>query len=204
MKITEAKFVMSNTEYQRCPQPDKPEYAFIGRSNVGKSSLINMIVNNKSLAKTSQTPGKTQVINHFIINNQWYLVDLPGYGFAKVSKTDRADWEVMIADYLINRPNLQCVFVLIDVRHEPQRIDLEFLHWLGENDIAFELIFTKSDKVKPAAAQKNVEQFEAVMLQTWESMPAAFITSAEKHIGRTEILEEIAILNKGFEAPEKY
>jgi GTP-binding protein len=204
MKITEAKFVMSNTEYQRCPPPDKPEYAFIGRSNVGKSSLINMVVNNKSLAKTSQTPGKTQVINHFIINNQWYLVDLPGYGFAKVSKSDRANWEVMIADYLINRSNLQCVFVLIDVRHEPQRIDLEFLQWLGENDIAFELIFTKSDKVKPAAAQRNVEQFEAVMLQTWESMPTAFITSAEKHIGRTEILDEISELNKSFVAPDKF
>jgi GTP-binding protein len=200
MKITDAKFVMSNTEYQKCPKPDMPEYAFIGRSNVGKSSLINMLVGRKDMAKTSQTPGKTQVINHFLVNQQWFLVDLPGYGFAKVSKEDRSKWEKMIADYLINRPNLMCVFVLIDVRHEPQRIDLEFVTWLGENGIAFEIIFTKADKLKPSQAQQSAERFEAAMLQTFESMPPAFITSAEKTVGREEILEEIAMLNKDFVA----
>lgn len=200
MKIIEAKFLMSNTDYQKCPKADMPEYAFIGRSNVGKSSLINMLVNRKDLAKTSQTPGKTQVINHFLVNQQWYLVDLPGYGFAKVSKEDRHKWEKMIADYLMNRSNLMCVFVLIDVRHEPQRIDLEFITWLGENGIAFEIIFTKADKIKPAQAQKNAEAFEETLLQTFETMPSAFITSAEKTVGREDILEEISLLNKDFMA----
>lgn len=204
MKITEATFVMSNTDYNRCPKADKPEYAFIGRSNVGKSSLINMLVSQKNLAKTSQTPGKTQVINHFLINQQWFLVDLPGYGFAKVSKSDRERWETMIADYLINRSNLMCVFVLIDVRHEPQKIDLEFLIWLGENEISFEIIFTKADKVKPAEAQRNAEQFEAAMLHTFEEMPNAFISSAERSLGRTEILEEIAGLNATFVKPSGF
>lgn len=195
---------MSNTDYNRCPKADKPEYAFIGRSNVGKSSLINMLVSQKNLAKTSQTPGKTQVINHFLINQQWFLVDLPGYGFAKVSKSDRERWETMIADYLINRSNLMCVFVLIDVRHEPQKIDLEFLIWLGENEISFEIIFTKADKVKPAEAQRNAEQFEAAMLHTFEEMPNAFISSAERSLGRTEILEEIAGLNATFVKPSGF
>lgn len=192
---------MSNTDYQKCPRPDMPEYAFIGRSNVGKSSLINMLTNRKDLAKTSQTPGKTQVINHFLVNEQWYLVDLPGYGFAKVSKDDRAKWEKMISDYLINRPNLICVFVLIDVRLEPQRIDIEFVTWLGESNVPFEIVFTKADKLKPVQAQRNAEQFEAAMLQTFESMPSAFITSSEKQIGRDEILDEINHLNKSFVKP---
>lgn len=189
MEITSAEFITSNTDYAKCPKPVKPEFAFIGRSNVGKSSLINMLVLKKGLAKTSQTPGKTQLINHFEINKVWYLVDLPGYGYAKVSKTARAQWENMIRGYLKNRTNLMCVMVLIDSRIEPQTIDLDFIDWLGSAQIPFSIVFTKADKQKLDKTIANVETFKTAMLQTWASLPAMFITSAEKKQGREELLD---------------
>lgn len=195
MKITEAIFLQSNTEYQKCPTPDKPEYAFIGRSNVGKSSLINSIVQKKDLAKTSQTPGKTQLINHFLINKNWYLVDLPGYGYAKVSKTDREKFEQMIFDYLHYRENLKCTFVLIDIRHEPQKVDTEFMAKLAESDIPFYIVFTKADKLSKTAALKNLEIYTNKMLETWEEMPYYFVSSSVDGIGREEILRAIEELN---------
>jgi GTP-binding protein len=198
MKISEAIFLQSNTGYQKCPKPDKPEYAFIGRSNVGKSSLINTIVQKKDLAKTSQTPGKTQLINHFQIDKKWYLVDLPGYGYAKVSKVEREKFEKMIHEYLENRENLICTFVLVDVRHEPQKIDLEFIHNLGEKGIPFCLVFTKADKLSKTAVDKNVEQYKEKMLETWEEMPQFFITSSVNGSGKDEILRTISELNKEF------
>jgi GTP-binding protein len=198
MKISEAIFLQSNTDYQKCPKPDKPEYAFIGRSNVGKSSLINTIVQKKDLAKTSQTPGKTQLINHFQIDKKWYLVDLPGYGYAKVSKVEREKFEKMIHEYLENRENLICTFVLVDVRHEPQKIDLEFIHNLGEKGIPFCLVFTKADKLSKTAVDKNVEQYKEKMLETWEEMPQFFITSSVNGSGKDEILRTISELNKEF------
>jgi GTP-binding protein len=196
MKISEAIFLQSNTDYQKCPKPDKPEYAFIGRSNVGKSSLINSIVQKKDLAKTSQTPGKTQLINHFQIDKKWYLVDLPGYGYAKVSKVEREKFEKMIHEYLENRENLICTFVLVDVRHEPQKIDLEFIRNLGEKGIPFCLVFTKADKLSKTAVDKNVEQYKEKMLETWEEMPQFFVTSSVNGNGRDEILKTITDLNK--------
>jgi GTP-binding protein len=198
MKISEAIFLQSNTDYQKCPKPDKPEYAFIGRSNVGKSSLINSIVQKKDLAKTSQTPGKTQLINHFQIDKKWYLVDLPGYGYAKVSKVEREKFEKMIHGYLENRENLICTFVLVDVRHEPQKIDLEFIRNLGEKGIPFCLVFTKADKLSKTAVDKNVEQYKEKMLETWEEMPQFFVTSSVNGNGRDEILKTITDLNKEF------
>jgi GTP-binding protein len=198
MKITEAIFLQSNTDYEKCPKPDKPEYAFIGRSNVGKSSLINALVQKKNLAKTSQTPGKTQLINHFQIDKKWYLVDLPGYGYAKVSKTDREKFEKMIHEYLENRENLIYTFVLIDIRHEPQKIDLEFMSTLGEQDIPFCIVFTKADKLSQTAVNKNVSVYQEKMLETWEEMPQFFVTSSVNGSGREEILATIMDLNKEF------
>ncbi len=199
MKIVEAKFLMSNSEYSKCPKPDKPEYAFIGRSNVGKSSLINSLVQKKDLAKTSQVPGKTQLINHFSINQQWYLVDLPGYGYAKVSKTDREKFEKMIMDYLSLRSNLVCTFVLIDVRHEPQKIDLAFMETLGGKGMPFYIVFTKADKLSPTAVGKNVEAYIEKMQETWDEVPQYFVSSSVNGTGRSEILATIQHLNLQFQ-----
>jgi GTP-binding protein len=198
MIIKSAKFVMSNTDYRKCPPPEKPEYAFIGRSNVGKSSLINMLVNVKGLAKTSSTPGKTQLINHFAINDAWYLVDLPGYGYAKVSKVDRAKFEKMIDGYLNNRSNLLCTFVLIDVRHEPQTNDMNFMRMLGEKGIPFCMVFTKADKEKKATVQKKIDLYGKIMKQYWAELPKMFVTSSETQEGREEILTYIDTLNESF------
>ncbi len=198
MIIKSAKFVMSNTDYRKCPPPEQPEYAFIGRSNVGKSSLINTLVNQKGLAKTSSTPGKTQLINHFMINDTWYLVDLPGYGYAKVSKVERAKFEKMIDGYLTNRSNLLCTFVLIDIRHEPQTNDMNFMRMLGEKGIPFCIVFTKADKEKKAAVQKNVDFYSKIMKQYWAELPKMFITSSETKEGKDEILAYISSLNENF------
>jgi GTP-binding protein len=198
MKVTEAIFLQSNTEYEKCPKPDKPEYAFIGRSNVGKSSLINTIVQKKGLAKTSQTPGKTQLINHFLIDQKWYLVDLPGYGYAKISKTEREKFEGMIHNYLSHRENLLCTFVLVDIRHEPQKIDMEFINRLGEEGIPFCLVFTKADKLSKTAVDKNVEIYQQKVLETWEEMPQFFISSSVTGTGKEEILQMISTLNSEF------
>ena len=198
MKVTEAIFLQSNTDYEKCPKPDKPEYAFIGRSNVGKSSLINALVQKKNLAKTSQTPGKTQLINHFQIDKKWYLVDLPGYGYAKVSKTDREKFEKMIHEYLENRENLIYTFVLVDIRHEPQKLDMEFMNNLGEQGIPFCIVFTKADKLSQTAVNKSLEIYQEKMLETWEEMPQFFVTSSVNGSGRDEILATIDSLNKEF------
>jgi GTP-binding protein len=192
MKITSAEFLISNTDYKKCPSDNVPDFAFIGRSNVGKSSLINMLCNHKNLAKTSGKPGKTQLINHFSINNkQWYLVDLPGYGYARTSKTNREKWEGMIVDYLCKREILYCVFVLIDSRLEPQKIDLEFIDWLGEKGLPFVLVFTKTDKISAVQTDKNIAAFKREMLKSWDEIPPIFKTSAVQNKGRTEILEFI-------------
>lgn len=198
MKVSEAIFLQSNTEYEKCPKPDKPEYAFIGRSNVGKSSLINTIVQKKGLAKTSQTPGKTQLINHFLIDQKWYLVDLPGYGYAKISKTEREKFESMIHNYLSNRENLLYTFVLVDIRHEPQKIDMEFINRLGEEGIPFCLVFTKADKLSKTAADRHVELYQEKLLETWEEMPQFFVSSSVNGSGRDEILRTINELNIEF------
>ncbi len=187
----QAQFVISNTDYRKCPKPDKPEFAFIGRSNVGKSSLINMMAARKGLAKTSGKPGKTQLINHFLIDESWYLVDLPGYGYAKTSKKNRAAWGQMIQDYLINRENLQIVFVLIDSRLDPQKIDLEFIQWLGENGIPLALVFTKADKQSINKGQQSIAKFKRVLKQTWEDLPMIFLTSSETGLGKPELSEYI-------------
>ncbi|GAB3170002.1 ribosome biogenesis GTP-binding protein YihA/YsxC [Telluribacter humicola] len=200
MKIKEAKFITSNTDYRLCPEPDRPEYAFIGRSNVGKSSLINMLTDRKNLAKTSQQPGKTQLINHFMINDSWYLVDLPGYGYAKVSKTDRESWQPMIDNYLRNRPNLVCTFVLIDSRHDPQRVDLEFMEKLGADGVPFHIVFTKVDKLKKSnQVAAHVESYKQKLLEVWEELPPIFVTSSEKGEGREVLLETIENYNLAFE-----
>lgn len=191
MKITSAIFVCSNSDYKKCPEPTKAEFAFIGRSNVGKSSLINMLVSKKGLAKTSGTPGKTQLINHFIINEAWYLVDLPGYGYAKVSKTAKKKWEKMIDDYLNNRENLLNTFVLIDARLEPQEIDIEFINRLGNNQQPFTILFTKADKLTKNELSKNLAQYKKKLLDWWEELPVMFVTSAETGMGRNEVLEYI-------------
>lgn len=196
MIIRAAEFVKSSQKWQDCPDPKIPEYAFIGRSNVGKSSLINAIMNRKDLAKTSQTPGKTQLINHFLVNENWYLTDLPGYGYAKVSKTLRKDFEKLITGYILNRKNLVNLFVLIDIRHNPQKIDLEFMEWCGENEIPFSIIFTKSDKMKPNSIFKNVEEYKTELLKTWEKLPEIYITSAIKKEGGEGILDFIEKTNK--------
>jgi len=197
MKIKSAEFIISNTNVLKCPKELLPEYAFIGRSNVGKSSLINMLVNNKSLAKTSGKPGKTQLINHFKINKNWFLVDLPGYGYAQVSKSKRQVFQKFIRDYFEQRRQLVCTFVLVDSRHNPQKIDLEFMRFLGENGIAFCIVFTKSDKVKPSQLNKNINIYNKIMTQTvWESMPQYFVTSATARAGKDELLNYIDSLNQ--------
>jgi len=195
MKIKKAEFVISNTDYRLCPKNNLPEYAFIGRSNVGKSSLINAIVNNKKLAKTSSTPGKTQLINHFIINDQWYLVDLPGYGYAKTSKSQRALFHEMISNYLLNRSSLIALFVLIDSRHKLQKIDNEFMIFLAENQIPFAIVFTKIDKLGKNIIKKNIENFKKEMLKNWEEIPEVFLSSSESRLGIKEITSYIAKLN---------
>ena len=198
MKIKTAEFVISNTDYRICPAPRIAEYAFIGRSNVGKSSLINALVNQKNLAKTSGKPGKTQLINHFIINKEWYLVDLPGFGYAKISKTKRAEFHDMISKYLLNRTNLMCLFVLIDSRHRPQDIDKEFMQWLSEQRIPFVMAFTKTDKLGKVVLAKNISTYKIEMLKVWEELPQIFITSAEKKTGTKEICDFIEQLNPQF------
>lgn len=191
MIIKSAEFVISNIDYKLCPQDGKSDYAFIGRSNVGKSSLINMLTNKKGLAMTSSKPGKTTLINHFIINNQWYLVDLPGYGFARRSKEGRERLREIIEDYILERENLINLFVLVDSRHEPQLIDLEFMEWLGENGIPFSIVFTKADKLSSLKLQTNVEDYKAKLKESWEELPPIFITSSEKKQGRDELLDYI-------------
>ena len=196
MIIKEAIFVISNDSVEKCPTDDRAEYAFIGRSNVGKSSLINMITGNKELAKISGRPGKTQLINHFLINNEWYIVDLPGYGYAKASKTSRAKWEKFIADYLTTREQLVNVFVLLDCRLEPQKIDLEFMNWCGEEGIPFSMVFTKIDKLSSSALQKNLAQYKKEMLKHWEALPPVFTTSSDSGFGKEPILNYIEAINK--------
>lgn len=200
MKIASAEFLMSNSNVAKCPNDRLPEYAFIGRSNVGKSSLINMLVQRKSLAKTSGRPGKTQLINHFLINNNWYLVDLPGYGYARVSKTAKKTFQKFITEYFQKRQQLVLGFVLIDCRHEPQPIDLEFMLWLGENEIPFAIVFTKADKLKPQPLKNNIEAYQKKMLETWETMPPYFITSASKDFGREQLLDYIDAINTDLHA----
>lgn len=192
--IRKAEFVISSARADACPEPDRPEFAFIGRSNVGKSSLINMLVNHKDLAKTSGRPGKTQLINHFNVNDEWYLVDLPGYGYAQVSKTDRKKFAGMIDHYVKGRPNLVNLFVLIDCRHEPQKNDLEFMEMLGEAGVPFSMVFTKIDKLSSTQLQKNLSAYSRKMLQKWEELPPQFRTSSSSKIGRLEILQYIGTL----------
>ncbi|MGV3630543.1 MAG: ribosome biogenesis GTP-binding protein YihA/YsxC [Bacteroidota bacterium] len=196
MLIKTASFVVSNTNHKDCPKDGKPEFAFIGRSNVGKSSLINMLTGNKKLAKTSSTPGKTQLINHFEINEQWYLVDLPGFGYAKVSKVARLKFEKFISEYLLERTSLVNTFVLLDSRLEPQKIDLEFMNWCGEKGIPFAMVFTKIDKLSSSALQKNLAVYKKEMLKYWEELPPVFTTSSESHFGKEKILNYIGQLLK--------
>ncbi|HEK22387.1 MULTISPECIES: ribosome biogenesis GTP-binding protein YihA/YsxC [unclassified Mucilaginibacter] len=201
MVIKTADFICSNTQISKLPPPLKPEYAFIGRSNVGKSSLINMLTQKKGLAKTSQTPGKTQLINHFLINENWYIVDLPGYGYARISKSKKEDWNKFIRAYLDKRESLQCVMVLIDSRLEPQKIDLEFCNWLGEKGLPFVTIFTKADKQSSVKTDQNIAKFRKALLAYFEEAPQFFITSAENLLGRDEVLNFIDSINQGFEKP---
>lgn len=196
MIIKSATFVISNTNPAKCPDSTLPEYAFIGRSNVGKSSLINMLTGIKNLAMTSSKPGKTLLINHFLINEQWHLVDLPGYGYAKIGKDGRERLEAMIQSYISQRKQLINLFVLIDSRHEPQKIDLEFMEWLGKEEVPFSLIFTKIDKISKASIQLNINAYKEKLLETWEQLPPIFISSAEKGIGRDEVLEYIDQINR--------
>lgn len=197
MNITSAEFVMSNQDVKKCPNTGIPEYAFIGRSNVGKSSLINMLTNHKNLAKTSGRPGKTQLINHFLINKSWHLVDLPGYGYARVSKSSKAKFQTFITKYFEQRKQLISAFVLVDVRHEPQPIDVEFMEWMGESGIPFSIVFTKADKLKPNALERNIEVYTNKMLEgAWEEMPPYFVTSASKSLGKEELLGYINEINE--------
>ncbi len=196
MEIKSAEFIISNSELSKCPADQLPEYAFIGRSNVGKSSLINMLTGQKKLAKTSGRPGKTQLINHFLINEKWYLVDLPGYGYAKASKTSRAKWEKFISEYLTKRKQLVNVFVLLDARLEPQQIDLEFMNWCGEKEIPFSMIFTKIDKLSSTSLQKNLAKYKKEMLKYWEELPPVYTTSSVSAFGREKILNFIERLNE--------
>lgn len=196
MVITSAEFVISNSRVNKCPTTGLPEYAFIGRSNVGKSSLINMLTGRKGLAMTSQKPGKTQLINHFLINKDWYLVDLPGYGYARLSRDGRDGLRKMIEDYILERTELVCLFVLLDSRLEPQRIDLEFIEWLGEEGIPFALVFTKADKLSRGKLAANIAAYKERLLQQWEELPPLFITSAEARMGRDELLSYIDGINK--------
>lgn len=196
MIIKDAQFVISNTDYKKCPQDGKPEYAFIGRSNVGKSSLINMLTNRKKLAMTSSKPGKTQLINHFIINDEWYLVDLPGYGYAQRGKDNREQLRKIIESYILRREQLTCLFLLIDSRHEPQKVDIEFMTWLGENEIPFVIVFTKIDKLSKGKLKDNIETYTTKLHETWEELPPVFLTSSEHKQGDTEILDYIDQINK--------
>ena len=195
MKIKSAEFVMSNSDVAKCPREKLIEYAFIGRSNVGKSSLINMLMQKKSLAKTSGRPGKTQLINHFLINKNWFLVDLPGYGYARVSKSSKRIFQKFITQYFSKRQQLALAFVLIDCRHKPQKVDLEFMQWMGENQVPFSIIFTKQDKMKPNALTKKIEDYKLKMLESWEEMPKYFITSSSNGTGRDEVLNYISEIN---------
>lgn len=200
MDIKNAKFHISSPDVTKCPVTGVPEYAFIGRSNVGKSSLINMLCKSKKMAKTSQTPGKTLLINHFAMDDgRWFLVDLPGYGFAARGKEQRERLTLLINDYILGRQQLACLFVLIDIRHDPQKIDVEFLDWLGENEVPFAIVFTKADKLGPVAAQRNVEAYCNELRLTWSELPPVFITSSEKGRGRQEILDYIFSINKEIE-----
>ncbi len=192
MKIKSVSFVVSNTDHKKCPDDGLPEFAFIGRSNVGKSSLINLLTGQKKLAKISSTPGKTQLINHFVINDEWYLVDLPGYGYAKASKSARSTWEKFIADYLTKRKTLMNIFVLLDSRLEPQKIDMEFINWCGEKQLPFVMVFTKIDKLSSSALQKNLLKFKKEMLTTWEELPPIYTTSSVSGFGNEPILNYIS------------
>ena len=196
MHIKSAKFVISNTDVRKCPEGNLPEYAFIGRSNVGKSSLINMLTNHKGLAMTSSTPGKTLLINHFLINEEWYLVDLPGYGFAQRGMAQREQLRQIIESYILGREQLACLFVLIDCRHPAQKIDLEFMEWLGENGVPFTIIFTKTDKIGRGRLKENIKAYQEAMLGTWEELPPMMCSSSENKEGREEILDYIEEINK--------
>lgn len=198
MIVESAKFVMSNSKVEACPKPELPEYAFIGRSNVGKSSLINMLVNQKNMAHTSGKPGKTQLINHFLVNDQWYIVDLPGYGYAKTSKENRGKWQEMIMDYLLERPNLVNLFVLIDSRHELQKIDEEFLYWAGENQIPLTIILTKTDKLKKSQVDKHAGELRRGLKHTWQFLPRMILSSSESQLGKDEVLNFISECNAEF------
>ncbi len=202
MDIKKSEFCISSPTVSKCPKDNKPEYAFIGRSNVGKSSLINMLCNHKGLAKTSATPGKTLLINHFIVNNSWYLVDLPGYGFAKRSKSVQQKLEQMISGYILQRKQLVNVFVLIDIRHDPQLIDREFIDWLGESNVPFSIVFTKADKLGPVKARQNATAWMEKLKDRWETLPPYFITSAEKKTGREEVLDYIEQINQSLTAED--
>ena len=196
MDIKSAEFIISNTDYLKCPDSRLPEYAFIGRSNVGKSSLINMLCDRKGLAMTSSKPGKTLLINHFLINKNWHLVDLPGYGYATTGKKMREQLQEIIENYILNREQLTCLFLLIDCRHEPQKIDLEFMEWLGEKDIPFSIIFTKLDKLSTTKGKDNLAAYQQKLFETWEELPPIFVTSSEKNKGREEVLDYIDSINK--------
>ena len=199
MEITSAKFVISNTQLSKCPQDGKPENAFIGRSNVGKSSLINMLARNKKLAMTSATPGKTLLINHFLFNEQWYLVDLPGYGYAQRGKKQQEKITQIIETYILEREQMTCLFVLLDCRHEPQKIDLEFMEWLGENGVPFAIVFTKTDKLSGGKLKMNIDTYKKVLSEQWEELPPIFTTSSEKNLGRKELLDYIDEINKNLQ-----
>jgi GTP-binding protein len=196
MQITSAKFEISNSDVRKCPATARHEYAFIGRSNVGKSSLINMLTGSRKLAMTSATPGKTTLINHFLINNEWYIVDLPGYGYAQRSKSDRERLQHIIEDYVLERPQMTSLFVLVDSRHEPQKIDVEFMEWLGENGVPFSIVFTKTDKLSKTAVESNIAKYKRELLKQWEELPPIFITSSETGVGRDELLTYFEELNK--------
>lgn len=203
MEIRDARFIVSSNDFRKCPEPAMPEYAFIGRSNVGKSSLINLITGRKNLAKISGTPGKTRLINHFRINNSWYLVDLPGYGFARISKTVRGEWEKMIQEYLQNRGNLLNTFILIDSRLEPQKPDLKFISWFGEKRLPFVLIFTKCDKSTTTGLARNLEIYKKTLSETWDEIPVSILTSAKTGKGKAGILALIETMNISFQVQNK-
>ena len=202
MEIKNSQFVISAPTVEKCPKDNKPEYAFIGRSNVGKSSLINMLCNHKGLAKTSATPGKTLLINLFLVNREWYLVDLPGYGYAKHSKSVQDQLQRMISSYILQRQQLVNVFVLIDIRHDPQKIDREFIDWLGVSSVPFSIVFTKADKLGPVKARQNAERWMESLRDTWETLPPYFITSSEKKTGRQEVIDYIGQINDSLAATD--
>ena len=196
MKIKSAEFVISNTDFRKCPSGNRPEYAFIGRSNVGKSSLINMLTGRNGLAKTSSTPGKTLLINHFMVNNEWYIVDLPGYGYARRGKEQREQLRHIIQTYILGRQQMTNLFVLVDSRHEPQAVDMEFMNWCGEHNVPFSIVFTKMDKLGRDAGQRNIEAYKQQLGETWEELPPIFITSSQDGRGRDELLDYIDSINK--------